>query len=53
MALGHAVGDATEEAYRRSDAIQKRAKLMADWAAYCTMTPLDDSDKVVPLHKSA
>jgi integrase len=51
MALGHAVGDETEEAYRRGDAIQKRAKLMADFATYCT--PLDDSNKVVPLHKSA
>ena len=50
MALGHAVSDETEEAYRRGDALQKRAKLMADWSAYCTTTPLD---KVVPLHKSA
>ena len=34
MALAHAVGDETEEAYRRGDLLQKRAKLMEDWAAY-------------------
>lgn len=34
MALAHAVGDETEEAYRRGDLLQKRAKLMEDWAAF-------------------
>jgi len=33
-ALSHAVGDTTEAAYRRSDALEKRRKLMADWEAY-------------------
>ena len=32
MALAHAVKDKTEAAYRRMDALPKRAKLMADWA---------------------
>ncbi|MCV3734996.1 integrase arm-type DNA-binding domain-containing protein [Rhizobium sp. TRM96647] len=31
-ALAHAVGDATEQAYRRSDALAKRRKLMEAWA---------------------
>jgi len=53
MALGHAVGDETEEAYRRGDALQKRAKLMADWSCYCTTAPLDRSDKILRLQKSA
>ena len=35
MALGHKVGDATERAYRRSDALEKRRALMEAWAAYC------------------
>lgn len=35
-ALSHAVGDATERAYRRGDAFQKRRKLMERWAAFCT-----------------
>lgn len=34
-ALAHAVGDATEQAYRRSDALNKRRGLMEAWAAYC------------------
>jgi integrase len=35
-ALAHVVGDAAEQAYRRSDALEKRRKLMEAWAAYCT-----------------
>jgi integrase len=33
-ALAHAVGDETERAYRRGDALAKRRKLMDAWAAY-------------------
>ncbi len=33
-ALAHAVGDAVERAYRRGDALEKRRKLMNDWAAF-------------------
>ena len=35
QALAHRVGDATERAYRRADALQKRRKLMTAWADYC------------------
>jgi integrase len=38
-ALSHAVGDATERAYRRGDALAKRRALMQDWAAYCASAP--------------
>lgn len=34
-ALAHAVGNTTERAYRRSDALVRRRKLMEDWAAFC------------------
>jgi integrase len=34
-ALGHAVGDTTERAYRRSDALAKRRRLMREWADFC------------------
>ena len=34
-ALAHVVGDATERAYRRGDALEKRRQLMEDWAAFC------------------
>jgi integrase len=35
MALAHAVGDKTEEAYRRGTALEKRREMMAAWAIYC------------------
>ncbi|RUX49615.1 site-specific integrase [Mesorhizobium sp. M4A.F.Ca.ET.050.02.1.1] len=38
MALAHAVGDATERAYARGDALAKRHRLADDWAAYCGKT---------------
>ncbi len=34
-ALAHIVGDATERAYRRGDALEKRRALMEAWAAFC------------------
>jgi integrase len=34
-ALAHSVGDATERAYRRGDALAKRRMLMEAWAAHC------------------
>lgn len=34
-ALAHKVGDATEQAYRRSDALERRRVLMEAWATYC------------------
>lgn len=34
-ALAHVVGDKAEQAYRRSDALEKRRRLMQQWADYC------------------
>jgi integrase len=34
-ALSHVIGDKAEQAYRRSDALEKRRKLMEAWAGYC------------------
>jgi integrase len=51
MAMGHVVGDETEEAYFRSDLLMKRRPLMNAWATYCA-NPVDevaDGDNVVPL----
>jgi integrase len=39
-ALAHIIGDKAEQAYRRSDALEKRRKLMEAWAIYC-----DPSDR--------
>jgi integrase len=33
--LGHAIGNATERAYRRSDALEKRRIILQSWAEYC------------------
>jgi integrase len=35
QALAHATGDATERAYRRGDALEKRRGLMTAWSNYC------------------
>ena len=35
LALAHRVGDATERAYRRADAIERRRMLMQAWADFC------------------
>jgi integrase len=43
-ALAHVIGDKAEQAYRRSDALEKRRKLMNAWAAYC-MAP--ETGKVI------
>lgn len=48
-ALAHTVGDATERAYRRADALEKRRKLMDAWAGFVTGTA---SAKVVPMQKA-
>jgi integrase len=37
VALAHIVGDETERAYRRGDAIEKRRKLMQAWEGYLEM----------------
>ena len=34
-ALAHAVGDTVERSYARSDALERRRALMADWATFC------------------
>lgn len=38
-ALAHVIGDKSEQAYRRSDALEKRRKLMDEWAEYCSAPP--------------
>jgi integrase len=47
-ALAHRVGDETERAYRRADALEKRRKLMQAWAGYLDRTA---SGNVIPIRK--
>jgi integrase len=40
MALAHTIPNAAEAAYRRGNLLEKRARLMADWAEFCARTPI-------------
>lgn len=42
LALAHDERGQTEAAYSRSDFLEKRRALMADWAAYCTCSPTEN-----------
>jgi integrase len=48
MALAHSIKDKSEAAYRRGDALEKRRRLMEEWAKYCS-APAQLSGQVVSL----
>ncbi|MBY5831886.1 integrase arm-type DNA-binding domain-containing protein [Rhizobium leguminosarum] len=48
-ALAHVVGDETERAYRRGDALEKRRRLMTAWANYCE----PKTGNVIPMKRQA
>ena len=50
-ALAHAIESKTEAAYRRSDALEKRRKLMAAWTAYCNSASKAKQASVTPLRR--
>jgi integrase len=52
MALAHAVGDAVERAYARTDLFERRRKLMEAWAAYCGKSVLPHTGRVVSIGRS-
>jgi integrase len=41
LSLAHSVGNEVERAYRRTDLFEKRRRLLADWAKYCTTAPAE------------
>jgi integrase len=50
ISLAHSIGAAAEKAYRRGPMIDKRRKLMEQWAKYCTNPPVVQVEgKVVPM----
>jgi integrase len=55
LSLAHAVGSEAEQAYRRKDMIEKRRKLMEQWATYCTSPPVaqEAEGKVVSMRGRA
>jgi integrase len=46
MALAHAIGDATEAAYRRGDLFDKRRNLMSEWAKFVHTAPATGTNVV-------
>jgi integrase len=51
LCLGHTVGSAVERAYRRTDLMEKRRKLMEHWSDFCISgePAILDENVVVPL----
>jgi len=48
FALAHGITDKTEAAYRRTTALEKRRRLMSQWAQYCAK-PI--SNTVISFHR--
>jgi len=48
-ALSHVNKDRVEAAYKRGEALEKRFRLLNDWAQYCDMAQIEKSGKVVNL----
>jgi integrase len=51
-ALAHKVGDASEQAYRRGDALAKRRRLMEAWDTFLA-TPQREDAAVIPIGRTA
>lgn len=52
-ASGHLVGDAVQQAYQRTDLLEKRRKLMAEWGNYLDMPSNNKTSKVTPIRSAA
>ena len=50
-ASGHTVGDAVKEAYQRTDLLDKRRKLMNEWAAFLDRASVRHDANVTPILK--
>ncbi|MGO9399766.1 MAG: tyrosine-type recombinase/integrase [Xanthobacteraceae bacterium] len=50
QALAHAVGSKTEQSYKRSDHLEQRRKLMAQWATYLSKPLPAEGANVTELH---
>ncbi len=53
MALAHQIGNPVEASYRRGDLLDKRARLMEEWAKFCTTKPLHVGSVVTPIRGRA
>ncbi|WP_409188911.1 tyrosine-type recombinase/integrase [Bradyrhizobium sp. RDM4] len=49
VALAHAVGNSTEQAYARGDLLERRRKVMGQWAQHCATPTVSADRKVVAM----
>lgn len=52
-ASGHTVGNAVQQAYQRTDLLEKRRRLMDDWANFLDKLSVAKSDKVTAIRRKA
>ena len=52
-ASGHTVGDAVQQAYQRTDLLEKRRQLMIQWANFLDKPSIKTYYKVKPIRKTA
>ena len=52
-ASGHQVGDAVQQAYQRTDLLEKRRKLMNEWANFLDKPSVKNEGKVLQIRKRA
>lgn len=50
-ASGHTVGDAVQKAYQRTDLLEKRRRLMCDWAKFLNLPSVNAVGNVTPIRK--
>ena len=53
VASGHTVGDSVQQAYQRTDLLDKRRQLMEQWAKFLGMPSAKKGNKVTPIRKKA
>ena len=53
VASGHTVGDSVQQAYQRTDLLEKRRQLMEQWATFLGLLSAKKGNKVTPIRKKA
>lgn len=53
VASGHKVGDSVQQAYQRTDLLEKRRRLMSDWANFLDKPSTIQSSKITPIKRRA
>ena len=53
VASGHKVGDSVQQAYQRTDLLDKRRRLMTDWANFLDKPSISKVSKIISIKKRA